>query len=467
MDHFLLIDWGLYAMMVLALLFCFFGIDDSFIDFWSIFKKLGPTLIKDSDWYWISSLSEKRILILVANWQEENVLEAMIQGNISGIDYHNYQFLLGVYPNDFKTKEIAERLAQQFSQVQVIVNPQDGPTSKGQMLNAVLDSIFKSSEPYDAIVIHDAEDVIHSDALKLINWQLDKFDFIQIPVFSLIRSWWQLVGGTYMDEFAESHTKDMLVRSSLKAAIPSAGVGTALSRKLVTEYLKKETLFSPHNLTEDYYLGIQSHLRGFPATFACFQKDDPHNFIATREYFPNKVRQSVRQKSRWTLGIALQSLQQLGWQGSVANLYFLYRDRKSPLSNFVLLLGMGTFIVGVFLYLLTPGFLVQTQDHFLSEHLVTYEIFVGLSMACFAFMTLRWVQRFRAAYRVYGLRHSWVSPIRLLVGNYIAVLSSTSAMGQFIKNRIKGTVPLWQKTLHEIPNEFGRVSEKKEPISSR
>lgn len=35
---------------------------------------------------------------------------------------------------------------------------------------------------------------------------------IQLTVASLEREWYELIAGTYMDEFAESHAKDMTVR---------------------------------------------------------------------------------------------------------------------------------------------------------------------------------------------------------------------------------------------------------------
>jgi len=74
---------------------------------------------------------------------------------------------------------------------------------------------------FDAFLMHDAEDVIHPLSLKLANHLLDRFDFIQIPVFSLHCSFRQLVAGTYIDEFAEAHTKELLVRAKLGAAVPS------------------------------------------------------------------------------------------------------------------------------------------------------------------------------------------------------------------------------------------------------
>jgi adsorption protein B len=70
-------------------------------------------------------------------------------------------------------------------------------------------------------------------ALFLMNDRLSTHHYVQIPVFSLPLKWSHLVAGTYIDEFAEAHTKDVLVRARLGAPLPSAGVGTALRKDLV------------------------------------------------------------------------------------------------------------------------------------------------------------------------------------------------------------------------------------------
>ena len=49
--------------------------------------------------------------------------------------------------------------------------------------------------------------MLHPLELKYYNYLLPRMDFIQLPVTSLEREWYELVAGTYMDEFAEWHTK--------------------------------------------------------------------------------------------------------------------------------------------------------------------------------------------------------------------------------------------------------------------
>ena len=84
-----------------------------------------------------------------------------------------------------------------------------------------------------------------------------------------------------MDEFAEWHAKDLVVRESLVGSVPSAGVGTCFSRRALLA-LNAETDNQPFNtesLTEDYdvgarlgKMGMQSIFARFPVQFATRRK---------------------------------------------------------------------------------------------------------------------------------------------------------------------------------------------------
>ncbi|WP_163364477.1 glycosyltransferase family 2 protein, partial [Escherichia coli] len=87
-----------------------------------------------------------------------------------------------------------------------------------------------------------------------LNYLLPRKDLIQLPVVSLERGYGELIAGTYMDEFAEWHAKDLVVREALAKAVPSAGVGTCFSRRAM-QALKAHNHDEPFNtasLTEDY-----------------------------------------------------------------------------------------------------------------------------------------------------------------------------------------------------------------------
>src|SRR5262249_21638045 len=111
---------------------------------------------------------------------------------------------------------------------------------------------------YDIVVMHDSEDIIHPLELKLFNWLIPRKDMVQVPVIPLEMPAHCWTAGTYLDEFAENHQKDLLVRERLVSVIPSAGVGTGLSRDLIDDLARaqKNRLFNIDSLTEDYEFGF-------------------------------------------------------------------------------------------------------------------------------------------------------------------------------------------------------------------
>src|SRR3989344_6048733 len=216
MEHFsyeyIILAWALVTAAAISL----FMVDDLFVDLCALLFNLKAKPITSTLRQKIEKAPEKRIAVLVANWREHEVLSRMISGNIRSINYHNYSFFIGVYPNDPLTWEAASQLEKQFSNVHVIVNPIIGPTTKGQMLNEMMQKINSlSTIPYEIFVMHDSEDLIHSYSFKLFNYFSDQFSFMQVPVFSLPTPWNHWTAGVYADEFAESHLKEMLVRDFL------------------------------------------------------------------------------------------------------------------------------------------------------------------------------------------------------------------------------------------------------------
>jgi bacteriophage N4 adsorption protein B len=321
-----------FFLSLCAVIIAVFTLDDLFIDIYALFKKIKLTEINHAD---LEAPIEKTIAIMIANWHEENILEQMITGNNKTIEYSRHHFFLGVYPNDLPTYSVAKKLEEKFKNVTCVVNQEPGPTSKGQMMNQIVDQIFKfettSGINFDLFVIHDSEDIIHPFAMKLFNKSSMAYDYMQIPIFSLNRDIWQLTAGTYMDEFAEMHAKELLIRNAMGAAIPSAGVGTCMSRELMLaiQNYNKGYFLRPDSLTEDYILGWQSHLNHFRCGFICQSivgDKDKKNIIATHEYFPQKFTQSIKQKTRWTIGIAFQAKKIIGWTSRSVDNYFLFRS---------------------------------------------------------------------------------------------------------------------------------------------
>lgn len=445
----------LSLIVPLTVVYFLFGLDGFLTDVLSLFLRARPKRLGPADLDEIHALPEKRIAVMVASWKEIGVLGKMVRGNSAQIRYRNYDFFLGVYPNDAATCREAMSLAQEFPNVHVVVNRMPGPTSKGQMLNQVVRHILgfeKAADVrFDAFLIHDSEDLIHREALKIINWQLTRHDFVQVPIFSLPVSWSQWVAGTYIDEFSEWHTKDILVRGALGQSIPSAGVGTALSRRLVLTYLEQQgALLNERSLTEDYELGVTTSKYGLTSVLACYYAEDFHgnrDYIATREYFPKSFLRSVKQKARWTLGIAFQGTEHLGWSGGLLQKYYYFQDRKGPFNHLVVALG-----VVVFAYLVARGALFGgapfPEPEWSREFALVFSANVFL-------MCNRLFQRAYCVARVYGPGIALWVPARVLVGNLINALAALKATQQYVSSKISGEAPRWVKTEHELPVGFG------------
>ena len=177
---------------------------------------------------------------------------------------------------------------------------------------------IEGDDPFAIVVLHDVEDVIHPLSLRLYNRFVPESQLLQIPVFALEYPWYEFVGWTYADEFAKNHCKDMLLRERLGAFVPSAGVGTAMARSGLDRVAESERdLFPEGALTEDYQFALRLHRHGLRTSFALLRLSPQHRgepktaaaYIATREYFPNKMSAAIRQKSRWVAGICLQAWQ--------------------------------------------------------------------------------------------------------------------------------------------------------------
>ena len=123
--------------MLGIVLFCLFMIvDDIFIDFLAFFGGIKPHKMRPEEFTRMYSLEERKIAIFMANWHEDQVLEPMVAGNVKGVNYSNYHYIIGVYPNDIPTLNAARRLEKKFpDKIKCFVNTKEGPTSKGQLIN--------------------------------------------------------------------------------------------------------------------------------------------------------------------------------------------------------------------------------------------------------------------------------------------------------------------------------------------
>jgi adsorption protein B len=399
--------------------------------------------------------TEKRIAILVPAWREAEVIEQMLDHNSRTLDYpmDNVHFFCGTYPNDSETQGKVDRVARRAMNVHKIVVTHDGPTSKADCLNHVYRGILeeerRSGARFDILLMHDAEDVIHPASLRLYAHLIPRYEFVQTPVFSLPVALGKLVAGTYIDEFAEHHLKDMLVREAIGGLVPSAGVGSAFARDAFEAIASAhgEAPFNVESLTEDYEIGLKFRLAGRRVHFACrtLERVDAPEYIATREYFPDRLRASIRQRSRWILGITLQTWAQVGWKGSVPVLYCLWRDRKALVTNALLLVAYSILLYALvreamafagiapwsFAALAAPGSLLAT-----------------LLLANLAAAAFRALSKAYFVGRLNGFAHAAMSAPRLVLANLISIAATSRAVTQYVHHRITKKPLRWLKTTH-------------------
>lgn len=455
-----------------ALVLALSAMDDLFIDAWFWVRQAYRKLFvlprhRPLDIAALYEREQQPIAIMVPAWREDDVIAPMLSNMIATLDYENYVIFVGAYPNDPDTIREVERVRRRHRQVVRAEVSHGGPTCKADCLNAIVEAAHAYEAAHGiefaGYILHDCEDVVHPVELRFFNYLLPRKDLIQLPVVSLERGLNELVAGIYMDEFAEWHAKDLVVRESLAGSVPSAGVGTCFSRRAIQALCADGgEPFNTDTLTEDYDIGARLQARGMSSIIAHF----PVEFrvkrralsgqesastlrmpLCVREFFPNTFRTSYRQKARWVLGIALQGWEQLGWSKSPLENYFMVRDRKSLIMP----------LLGILAYLLLLNFGVVSLWALATGH-VRPELFPGgpLFQVLVAFNTasavLRVLQRGYFVNRLYGWRHALMSAPRTVVGTFVNCAATSRALRLFFESKIKGTRIAWDKTMHHFPS---------------
>ncbi|WP_422505210.1 glycosyl transferase family protein [Stenotrophomonas sp. GZD-301] len=471
-----------------AVLILISSLDDLFIDVWYWVRETWRTLtVKKRREYRpltqqdLLQRPEQPLAIMVPAWAEYDVIAQMVENMIDVLDYREYVVFVGTYPNDAETIAEVERMRRRYKRLRRVEVPHPGPTSKADCLNWLILSIFDYEKrhgiEFAGVVLHDSEDVLHPMELRFFNYLLPRKDMIQLPVTSLDREWYELIAGVYMDEFAEWHAKDLVVRESVSGMVPSAGVGTCFSRKalLALSEATNNQPFNTDSLTEDYDVGARLAAMGMHSIFARFPVQfrvrRPSWFgwgpvrertqgmaLCVREYFPDNFRASYRQKARWVLGIGLQSWETLGWRGSLATKYLLARDRKGIVTSFVSIIAYVIFLQLLLFWVLKVSGLWNTQFPTIFQA-GTWQMNVALLTT--AALGTRVVQRFYFVNKLYGWEHALMSIPRMVVGNMINFMATARAWRMFLLYLLFGKRMVWDKTMHDFPSASQLVQTRK------
>jgi adsorption protein B len=451
LDH-----WIASLLAPLALWIFLNGVDDLVIDIAAVFTYLQRKFSRHPNHRTpseaeLDAIPPRHMAVFVALWRESKVIQRMIDNNIARLRYPKCDFFVGVYPNDAPTIAAVREASSRYPNVHISISPHDGPTSKADNLNWIYQRMLLYEEEhsvrFEMILTHDAEDLMDPDALRWINYYAQWNDMVQIPVLALPTPLGELSHGVYCDEFAEFQFKDMPARQLLGGFIPSNGVGTGFSRKALEMVAARYSnrIFESACITEDYENGFRIKRLGLP------QKFIPIHFrheraIATREYFPQTFHLAIRQRTRWIMGITLQSWEYHSARETLRHLYWFWRDRKglvanllTPLINVLFLLGIGTWTWA------------HAAHHawYLARDLSRYYPVYRAGLAIQAMQTCI---RAACSARVYGWRFACAVPIRVVFANLINCIATSRAISIYVNARIHSRALPWVKTEHAYPN---------------
>jgi adsorption protein B len=397
--------------------------------------------------YFVFTKNPGLIAVLIPAWDESVVIASMLKATLDRLDYDHYRIFVGFYRNDPATKAAIASVGD--PRVETVEVGVDGPTTKADCLNHLYDALIEYELAHEcevkAIVLHDAEDVVHRFELRIFDSLIGRAAVIQLPVLPLPDPHSRWISGHYCDEFAEAHIKELVVREAIGAAIPLAGVGCAIERRALTRLaaMQDGKPFAGASMTEDYEIGLRLGALGLKTMFVRIPTQPGESaVVASRGHFPATLGSAVRQKARWLGGIALAGWDRLGWSGGIGERWMRMRDRRGPLAAILLLAAYGAAFLWSQLWLAEAlGAPVQAR---LSPGLVTLLTINGWLLA--------WRVLMRAAFTTaaYGLGEGLLSIPRVVVGNVIAMLAAARA----VSLHLGGGAKRWDKTSHIFPAEL-------------
>jgi adsorption protein B len=397
--------------------------------------------------YYVFNNKPGFIAILIPAWDEAAVIASMLKATLDRLDYDKYRIFVGYYRNDPATAAAVTSVTD--PRVEPVEVPADGPTTKADCLNHLYDALIEYEMAHDcevkAVVLHDAEDVVHRFELRIFDGLIDRAAVIQLPVLPLPDPDSRWIAGHYCDEFAEAHIKELVVREAVGAAIPLAGVGCAIARRPLAKLaaLQDGRPFAGNSMTEDYEVGLRIGELGLKTMFVRIPaQPGERGVVASRGHFPATLGSAVRQKARWLGGIALSGWDRLGWSGGIGERWMRVRDRRGPLAAVLLLAAYGAALLWSQIWLAEAlGAPIHAR---LDPWLVTLLVVNGWLLA--------WRVLMRAFFTAsaYGWRQGLLSVPRMVVGNVIAMLAAARA----VSLHLGGGAKRWDKTRHIFPAEL-------------
>lgn len=400
-----------------------------------------------------------RHAVLIPAWDESAVIGRMLARFLATQAHGGYRLFVGVYPNDPAT--LAAVRAVDDGRVEMVVLPHAGPTTKADCLNhlwsAVLACETRQGARFDSLILHDSEDVVHARELALFDAMLPQLAMVQVPVLPIPDKKSRWISGHYLDEFAQNHIRDMMIRAPMGAAVPSAGVGTAICRDAMDGLAADGPPFDASSLTEDYEIGHKLHGMGLPAAMVRHRAPDADGrmrLVAVREYFPATFADAVRQKSRWLTGISLSGWDRLGWSGTAAARWMLLRDRKGLFTSALAIIAYGLLALLAAQWAVR-GLIAEQLGTPLPPLVIGVDPWLTLILAVNAAL-LGWRLLWRAIWT--GAAHGPVEALRSVlrapVTNAVNAVAGWRAVQRYRTALEEGRRIGWDKTAHRFPDSM-------------
>jgi adsorption protein B len=435
--------------------FLLFAINDVLVDLIYFTRTLWRSLTIYSRFprafasYFVFKKNPGFIAVLVPAWDESAVIASMLKATLDRLDYDDFRVFVGHYRNDPATA--AAIASVDDKRIEPVLVEADGPTTKADCLNHLYDALIAYELQMDvsakAVVLHDAEDVVHPYELRIFDALIERAAVVQLPVLPLPDPHSRWISGHYCDEFAEAHMKELVVREAVGAAIPLAGVGCAIARKPLAQLAAMEDgrPFAGNSMTEDYEVGLRIGALGLKTMFVRIPaKPGERGVVSSRGHFPATMGAAVRQKARWLGGIALAGWDRLGWSGGLGERWMRLRDRRGPIAALLLIAAYSAALLWSQIWLADAlGAPIRAR---LDPALATLLIVNAWLLA--------WRILMRACFTAsaYGFTEGLRSIPRLVIGNVIAMLAAVRALSL----HIGGGAKRWDKTRHIFPLELPR-----------
>ena len=384
--------------------------------------------------------------VLIPAWDEANVIAPMIRATLERFEHAEYKLFVGYYRNDPGTRAAIQDVPD--DRVIAVEVDSDGPTTKADCLNrlyAALQQHEAVGRPAKAVVLHDAEDVVHPLELKLFDRLVEHAGLVQLPVEPLLDQNSRWVAGHYVDEFAEAHMKELVVREAVGAAIPLAGVGCAIERSTLSRLAARHDgrPFASASMTEDYELGLRLGAMGIKTMFVRLpSRPGSRAVVASRGHFPSTISAAVNQKSRWIGGIAFNGWDRLGWRGGLGERWMRMRDRRGPITAILLAAAYVSVILWAQLaFAQALGAPITISISPVTAALIEVNAWL-----------LGWRLLMRASFTTatHGWREGICAVPRVLVANLITILAAYRAL----MIHSAGGPRRWEKTQHFYPREL-------------